>query len=550
MPDPHFNAIVVGAGAGGGVVAKELSEAGLSVLLLERGGWPQFEELGHDELSAQAMGPLRNAYGPDDERHRRVIKTGDGSWRSVMPTEGGFGVIAANVGSGTATYGAMAWRFMPQDFRMRTTYGCPEGSTLDDWPISYDDLEPCYERAEWEIGVSGDDSANPFAPPRRKPRPMPPHPYARPALRLESAANRLGMHPFPIPMLRNTVPYGGRPACVHCRYCNGYTCEVNAKNGTHNTVIPQALATGNCSLLTGCGVSEVVINDRGRAEGVRYYDADNRLQTRTSDLVVVSASAIETARLLLNSRSRLFPRGAGNRYDWVGRNLQDHAYTGAYGLLEEEIYDDIGPGAQIAICDFNHGNDGLRGGGYLCNQFLCLPYAFTKRRPPGVPRWGKAHKDFQRRYFKRFIGIHGPVQEMPVFTSRVEIEPGVRDYWGIPVAKISGERHAHDIEICQFVSAKAEAWLREAGATRTWPSVPGRTVAGSSHQAGTCRMGDDPKTSVTNRYGQVHEVDNLFLTDASLHVTNGGFNPALTIMALGYWVSGYIAREWKGTRFR
>ncbi len=550
MPDGHVNAIVVGAGAGGGVVAKELSQAGLSVLLLERGVWPQFEELDHDELSAQFYGPLRNAYGPDDARHRRVIKSGDGSWQIVRPSEGGYGVIGANVGSGTATYGAMAWRFMAQDFRMRTTYGCPEGSTLDDWPIGYDELEPFYEKVEWEIGVSGDDSANPFAAPRRKPRPMPPHPYARPALLLEPAAKRLGMHPFPIPMLRNTVPYGGRPACIHCRYCSGFACEVNAKNGTHNTVIPAALATGNCSLLTNCVVSEVIVSERGRAEGVRYFDPDNRLQTRTADLVVVAASAIETPRLLLNSRSRLFPRGAGNRYDWVGRNLQDHAYTGAYGLFEQEIYDDIGPGAQIAICDFNHGIPGLRGGGFLCNQFLCLPYAFTKRRPPGAPRWGKAHKDFQRRYFKQFIGIHGPVQEMPVFDSRVEVEPGVRDYWGIPVAKISGERHADDIETCKYVSAKAEAWLREAGATRTWLSIPGRTVMGSAHQAGTCRMGNDPKTSVTNRYGQVHDIDNLFLADGSLHVNNGGFNPVLTILALGYWVSDHITREWKGTRFR
>ena len=229
---------------------------------MERGGWPQFEDLGHDELTSQVYGPLRNAYGPDDARHRRVVRTGDGSWRTVLPTEAGFGVIGANVGSGTATYGAMAWRYMPQDFRMRTTYGCPEGSTLDDWPISYDELEPFYQKAEWEIGASGDDSENPFAPPRRKPRPMPPHPYARPALLLAWRQKGSGMHPFPIPMLRNTVPYQGRPACIHCRYCTGFTCEVNAKNGTHNTVIPVALASGNCSLLTNCVVSEILINDR------------------------------------------------------------------------------------------------------------------------------------------------------------------------------------------------------------------------------------------------------------------------------------------------
>jgi choline dehydrogenase-like flavoprotein len=139
---------------------------------------------------------------------------------------------------------------------------------------------------------------------------------------------------------------------------------------------------------------------------------------------------------------------------------------------------------------------------------------------------------------------------MPVFDSRVEVDPGVKDFWSIPVARISGERHPHDIEICQFMSSKAEAWLKEAGATKTWRAVPGRTIVPSAHQAGTCRMGNDPKTSVVNRFGQVHDIHNLFLADGSLHVTNGGFNPVLTIMALGYWVSGYIIKEWKGSGLR
>lgn len=229
MADRHVNAVVVGAGAGGGVVAKELSEAGLSVVLLERGGWARFDDLDHDELSSQSYGVLRNAFGPDDERHPRVAVGLDGKARIVTPSQGAYGHVAACVGSGTASYGAMAWRFMPQDFRMRSEYGSLEGSTLEDWPVSYDDLEPCYEKAEWEIGVSGDDAGNPFAPPRRRPYPMPPHPYNKAAAMLEPAGKKLGYHPFHIPMLRNTVPYGGRPACIRCRYCSGYACEVNAK---------------------------------------------------------------------------------------------------------------------------------------------------------------------------------------------------------------------------------------------------------------------------------------------------------------------------------
>ena len=543
----HVNAVVVGAGAGGGVVAKELAEAGLSVVILERGGWVSFEEHGQDELINQRTTALGTAYGPD-ERSPRVAEAGPGNWAVVLPHEGGYSNNAACVGSGTVSYGAMAWRYMEKDFRMRSTYGAPEGSTLEDWPVSYDDLEPCYEKAEQQVGVSGDMSANPFSPPRRRPYPMPAFPFNAEGRMLEAAAKRLGLHPFPIPMLRNSVPYGGRNACVHNRYCCGFACPNNAKNGTHNTMIPRALATGNCELRIHSIAKEVVVDDKARARGVRYFDANDAEQYQTADLVVVSGGAIETARLLLNSRSRLFPNGAGNRFDWVGRNLQGHAYCGADGLFEERTFDDVGPGATVAVSDFNHGNPGLHGGAALCNEFIRPPYGFSGMRPPGQPSWGKVHKDFQRAYYKRSVSIRGPVQEMPVFDARVTIDPAVRDHWGIPVVRLSGSRHPHDVEIGRVMAARAEAWLKEAGALATWTNVPGLGLSGGQHQAGTCRMGADPKASVTNRFGQVHDIDNLFCSDASLHVTNGGFNPVLTIMALGFWVGAHISARWKDGR--
>jgi len=546
----HVNAVVVGAGAGGGVVAKELSEAGLSVVLFERGRWQSFADHDHDELISQRTFVLGNAFGPDNERYRRVTRYGDGPWQVVLPNTWAYGNNAACVGGGTLSYGAMAWRFMPEDFSMRSIYGTLEGTTLEDWPISYDDIEPFYEKAEWEIGVAGDDAQNPFAPRRERPQPMPPFEYNLEGRILDVAGRRLGFHPFPIPMLRNSVPFDGRGACIHCRYCVGFACEANAKCGTQNTVIPKAQQTGNCEVRANAQVYEVIVDDRGHAQGVNYFYEDDRRQTQTADLVVLAASATETARLMLNSKSALFPDGAGNRFDWVGRNLQGHAYTGAIGLFEEEVYDDVGAGATIAICDFNHDNPGLIGGGLLANEFIRLPYLFTGERPPGARRWGKEHKDFQRRYFKRHIGVKGPVQEMPIFESRVELDPEVNDYWGIPVARISGHRHAHDLEVARFLASKAEVWLREAGAVETYQTLPGLGVSGSQHQAGTCRMGDDPQTSVVNKYGQVHDIDNLFIADGSLHVTNGGFNPVLTIMALAYWVSAYIKSEWNGTRFR
>ena len=550
MTNKHVNAVIVGAGAGGGVMAKVLSEAGLSVVLLERGRWQSFHDITDDELISQRTPMLTRAPGPDNKPSRKAHEFDNGRNGVVVPNN------AACVGSGTLTYGAMAWRFMPQDFRMKTLYGCPQGSSLDDWPISYDELEPCYERAEWEIGVSGDDAGNPFAPPRKKPRPMPAFPYNREARILIAGMKRLGWHPFPAPVLRNSIPYGGRPACIHERSCVGFACPINAKCGTQNTVIPAALATGYCELRTDAVVSEVMVDGRGLARGVKYFDSNDQMQEQTADVVVLSAAATGTARILLNSTSKLFPNGAGNNNDWVGRNIQNHCYVGALGFMAEEVYEDAGPGLSVAFCDFNHGNPGLCGGGMLANDFTVMPYGFTRVRPAGAPGWGAEDKEFQRRYYKHMVRVVGPVQEIPVFDGRVMLDPKRKDYWGIPLLRSSGLKHPHDVEIGQFLSDKAEHLLKEIGAeqiSRICPSPTSKRYAdgGGQHQAGTCRMGNDPKTSVTNPYGQVHEIDNLFIADGSLHVTNGGFNPVLTIMALSYRVGEYIAKEWRGGgRFR
>ena len=550
MSNKHVNAVVIGAGAGGGVVAKELSTAGLSVVLFERGEWGSYDAHDHDELLSQRTTVLGNAFGPDDERYRRVVVNDDGSTEVVYPSDGAYNNVAACVGSGTVSYGAMAWRFMEEDFRMKTTYGHVEGSTLEDWPITYHDLEQCYEKAEWEIGVAGDASLNPFAARREKPYPMVPFSYNKEAKILETAMRHIGLHPFPIPMLRNSVAYNGRPACVRRRSCCGFGCPLNAKSGTHNTVIPAALSTGQCELRTNCVVSELMIDEQGKITGVVYFGPDNTKQVQSADIIVISASATETPRLLLNSKAKQYPAGVGNRYDWVGRNLQGHAYTGAFGLFEEDIFDDVGPGASIAVSDFSHHNPGIVGGGILANEFVRLPYLFSGIRPPGSPTWGKAHKEFQRKYFRHNAQVVGPIQEMPFFDSRVQVDPAITDAWGIPVVKLSGHRHPQDAEGCDFLSRKAEAILKAAGAFQTWRHLPGLGLSGGQHQAGTCRMGNDPQTSVTDRYGRVHDTPNVFVADASLHVNNGGFNPALTIMALGYWVGGFIAKEWqKGNRF-
>ncbi len=547
----RVNAVVVGAGAAGGIVAKELAVAGLSVVLLERGKWYTAADCRKDDLRNQRTTVLGNAFGPEDEGTPRVWVDAQGVPHTVLASEGGYNNNAACVGGGTLSYGAQAWRYMPQDFRMRSTYGAPEGSSLEDWPISYDELEPFYEKAEYEIGVSGDYSGTPFHGPRRRPLPMPPLPPGREFSILEPAAKRLGLHPFHIPMARNSVPYNGRGPCMRCRWCVGFACEVDAKNGSQNTVIPIALNTGNCELRTECMAKEILTDERGRARGVAYFDERGRLQEQLSDIVIVSGCATESARLLLNSKSRLFPYGLGNRYDQVGRHLQGHYYTGALGYFDFETYDDIGPGATIAVSDYNHGTPGLCGGGMLANEFIRLPIHMIDRLPPDTPRWGLAHKKAMRRWHKRTIVIMGPTQQIPTAEARVTVDPSVRDKWGLPVCRFSGNVHPHTFEIGEMQARRAEAWLKEAGAMHTSLMAGKPTiVSAGQHQAGTCRMGNDPRNSVVNKSCRVHDIDNLFVIDSSVHVTNGGFNPVLTIMAVAYYASAALVREWKGTGFR
>jgi len=338
---------------------------------------------------------------------------------------------------------------------------------------------------------------------------------------------------------------------MRCRWCCGFACEVDAKNGSQNTVLPVALATGLCELRTECMATQVLTDDRGRARGVSYIDAQGRWQEQLADVVVVSACAIESARLLLNSKSKLFPNGLGNRYDQVGRHLQGHHYTGATGYFDVETYDDLGPGASIAVMDYNHGTAGLVGGGMLANEFIRLPIHMLDKLPVETPRWGLGHKQAMRQWHRRSIVIMGPTQQIPTATARITVKPAVRDRWGLPVARIEGNVHPHTYDIGAVQAKRAEAWLKEAGAIHTAQmTYRSETVSAGQHQAGSCRLGDDPHGSVVNRTCQVHDIDNLFVIDGSVHVTNGGFNPALTIMAIAYYASDALVRNWKGTRFR
>jgi choline dehydrogenase-like flavoprotein len=250
---------------------------------------------------------------------------------------------------------------------------------------------------------------------------------------------------------------------------------------------------------------------------------------------VIAAGATETPRLLLNSAHDREPHGLGNNRDQVGRYLQAHVYAGAVGLFDDEVVDLVGPGVSIATCDFRHGNDGIVGGGMLANEFVPTPAAtYDYLTAAGlIPSAGAAGKQAMRHAARRMLRVVGPIQEVSSAESRVRVDPGVTDRFGNPVAMISGSIHPEDLRAQAHMSEKARQWLVEAGAARTAVAGVGNTRQASSgqHQAGTCRMGDDPAQSVTDPYGRVWGHENVRIADGSVHVTNGGVNPVLTILA-------------------
>jgi choline dehydrogenase-like flavoprotein len=541
-----FDAIVVGAGAAGGIVAQTLAEAGQTVLLLERGYERGYAEGGHrDHLRNQRYSRYGMNTDPDLEGNPRVGIDPEGRAVIARPHEWAYHHSAGGVGSGTTVFGGLAWRYHPDDFRMASRYGVPKGSSLVDWPIGYDDLEPWYDKAEHEIGVAG-EAANPHEGHRSRDYPMPPLPRRLAGDLLAAGARRLGLNTFRPPLLVNSVPHDGRAACIECGSCVGFHCPSDAKNGTHLTAIPRALATGRCHLVTGAMVTRIEHGADGRVTGVRFMqhrpDGQVVATSARARMVVLSAGAIETARLLLASRSALYPNGIGNTHDQVGRHLQGHYYPTAFGLFDEEVHGSRGPGVTIATCDFNHGNPGIIGGAMLADDFVMPPIMFWETAlPPGLPRWGPEAHRFMRENFRRVLQIKGPVHEIPNPDCRVDLGP-IADRWGMPVARLSGSTHAATVDTARFILGRAREWLEASGARDVWGAEPRQHMSAGQHQAGTCRMGTDPKSSVTDSFGRVWDHDNLFVSDASLHPTNGGFNPVLTIMALAFRNADHIAR--------
>jgi len=533
------DAVIIGSGAGGGIAAKILAEGGMKVLLLERGD-NHFVGLDRPE------GIVTNHFGNDELKfeQRDFIYHGPRiNPRTLCSSEGeeaffvgNVNSLASTVGGGTIDYDGCSPRVQQKHLRIKTLFGQLEGTSIEDWPISYDDIEPFYDEAEKTIGVQGEAGSNPFEEPRSSPYPMPPGYPKYSSLLLADAAKRLGYHPYPAPIAINSVAYRGRPACANCGFCGGMGCAINAKGSTAVTAIRDALLTGNCELRPNIFVYRLDTNSAGtRIESVEYIDPKGEKVVQQGGIFILACNAIESARLCLLSANSAHPSGLGNRSDMVGRNLMFHHEHLTIGVFPNRIHGHRGRTNSHAMDDFNSDPDDpnkVFGGGVVELGGALQPIAYAKH----LLLIGKSHKSWMREseFLAHISALNLIGEDPPVLTNRVDLDPKVRDVYGFPVARITYKSHPNDQIAAEYYRPKIEEIVWEAGAiTVLWvDDVRPRFGPSSNHISGTLRMGTDPDRSVTDPYGRFHDVENLYCADGGLFVTSTGYNPTLTQQAL------------------
>jgi choline dehydrogenase-like flavoprotein len=541
---PEFDVVVVGSGPGGATAAHVLAAAGKSVCILEKGRNhllgldAPFDSLGHLSNDEIKFG-RRYFLGPDPllepRTYRRSAADGDrtftGDVNNMPSTVGGAGFHAD---------GKLP-RYREVDFRLATEFGPVEGADVADWPVDYDEMEPYYAEAERLIGVAGDHTANPFAAWRSGPYPMPPGADMYLATVTAPAAERLGYHPYRAPTGVNSVPYDGRPACNNCGFCSWYGCPIEAK-GDPVAPLRHALRTGRCEVRPESMAREILVDGSGtRSTGVRYVDGAGAEQVVTADAVVVACGAFETPRLLLRS-------GIGNATDLVGRYLMFHMQTIVLGYFPFRLHAHKGRDVTHIMDDPIVGDADSAAAAHDA----ALPFL----RGGIVEHGGPSHPVMEALYLPRGAGHTAAMldsgtrdkmaaftmqgEDLPQPTNRVDLDPAVRDVWGLPAGRITYASHRHDIACAEHWGPRLEAVMRDAGAHGsawvTSPGIPGSFAEAlhpiSRHWMGTMRMGDDPSRSVCDPWQRLWDVDNVVVTDSSVFPTSTGYGPTLTLVAL------------------
>ncbi len=532
--------VVIGSGAAGGILAKELSTAGFKTVLLEAGPYRRQQDFEHDEIAVLINGELGDG-GP----HLSGQTFRDDESKEATRPQGGFGggvYYSQTVGGSSVQFSAHYLRMREIDFHERSVLGPIEGTNFADWPISYEELEPYYTKVDWEIGVSG--APGHFDAPRSHPFPMPPMTINSSGALMVKGASALGLHADVQPHAIVTEAHNGRAPCTKCGFCMFYGCEMGAKSSSLAAMIPLAEASGNCEIRARSPVFRIETGADGRATEVLYYDADGKEQGQRTKAVVLSANGAETPRLLLLSANNRQPDGLANSSGYVGRNLMFNSHGFASAIFEHPLNEYKGVQATRVVQDFyetdakrgHYGGGSIDARGMMATAPLLYSLAGT---PPGVKTWGAEFKDAMAHNFVRQMGLAIGGTSLPLDSNNITLDPHNTDQWGRRSLRVTYRDHPDDLANVEFLRGKAMEILDAAGASRSW-SDPAAPSTGGVHLLGTCRMGDDPETSVVDKYHRSHDVQNLFICDGSSLVSSTRGQPTMTIMALAFRAAEHI----------
>jgi choline dehydrogenase-like flavoprotein len=531
--------LVIGAGAAGGVVAKELATAGFQVVVLEQGPYWRETDYSHDEIKYTFLPGLTNDVKLQPITYRRNEHERAKLMKAIE--------YGRQVGGGSVHFTANYWRFHEGDFHERSLYGDIPNTAFADWPIRYSDLEPYYTKAEYDLGISGLAGANPFEAPRSKPYPLPPLPVKSSGALFEHATKKMGLHPFPAPMAVLSRPYRGRPACIHCGFCESFGCEMRSKSSTLVSIIPEAEKTGRCEIRANSYVRKIATDARGRATGAVYFDAKRRETFQRAKAVVVCANGVESAKLLLISKSNLFPQGLANSSGLVGKHLMWDTGSFVSAVFEHPLNEFKSVQVTRLIHDYYAADPkrGFYGGGGIDARFNFYPAGFALYgMPQDAPRWGSEYKKMIGTYFSRTMSTLAHSTSLPMEKNSVTLDPDFKDAWGLPGVRITFENHPDDIATLKWLQAKQYEILHAMGAKKIW-AQPVEMFDTNRHLMGTCRIGHDPKKSVVNSVSRTHDVQNLFVVDGSNFVTSARQQPTATIQALAYRAADHMTRAAK-----
>ncbi len=545
----QYDVCIIGSGAGGGPPAWVLSKAGFRVVVLEKGPWFKTEHFRKDELACCR----RTVYDPPKKLEPRVLELpeSDGSWsRSIVSFWN-----AVMVGGSSNIMSGYFHRMKPVDFKLLSTYGEIEGANVVDWPITYDELEPYYTAIETLVGISGKVVPHRWLEPRSTPDfPYPPLNVNAAARWLDNACEKLGIEIIPAPRAILSVPKGSRGSCYYSNYCGSYGCASDAKGSSRVTFIEPAVSHYGLEVRPFSHV--YYLETKGnRIVKAWYFDRENKKQYVEAKVFILAAMPVETIRLLLLSKSPEHPNGLGNDFGLVGKYViysaggygTGHIYYNDLPLQDAEKIKERGTFINRAVQHFYEIEDPdtgkkIKGGmiEFMFEHDNPIRKALFQKWDGNRLVYGSELKRRIFNYFTKRRGIRFEVfvDWLPIEDSYITLDDKVKDFRGFPVARIRAGHHPHDIKVGKIMAREAERILREMGIQDIETYISGYPPP--NLVAGGCRMSNDPQDGVTDRFGRVHSLENLFITDASTFPTGGSVQYTWTIYANSLRIAEFI----------